>query len=252
MVSSITLLLALVAIAKAVSNGKAISRREAPYMVQLMPQGCSGTILDEWHVLSASHCFFTSDGAERRTAGMRVNAVSYNDDGSVAKIHATIPVKGVSIHPEFLRKQRLSGRTEPDVDIAVVKLSKPLILDGVTMKAVTLGEAPKEHSVIQIQGYGAIDSSPFRRFGYNPLQRGNFYLWDCAKINSRSIIGEGALCGLSKRTASCKGDSGGFQGYQGRQIAVTSKGTCLSKNPATSIGAAVWPHLDWIARIQRS
>ncbi len=102
------------------------SNASAPYTVAIQTQfgdvafgGCSGTVLDPLHVLTAAHCF-VRDGVVAPAANIRVGAGYHEIVSETGRASVTVvDVATVRVHPRYVS----SAFTD---DVAVLTLAEPL------------------------------------------------------------------------------------------------------------------------------
>ncbi|XP_066998887.2 chymotrypsin-1 [Anabrus simplex] len=189
---------------------------------------CGGTILNEWFILTAAHCL----SADRQSS-LRVSVGSANiTKGRIYSIQKFI------IHEDYAKPG--------GIDLALVKLAEPLVLDGVTVKAAILPEQDEEptSTIATLIGMGVTDAR-----GSIPgvLQKMTTQLTECSlgKLFSDAKY----LCitqGIHKGV--CHGDSGGPMIVDGKVVGVT-KGFIMPicfKTPTQAFYTKVSSYRSWI------
>lgn len=199
---------------------------KAPYTVAVQTVfssdavgGCSGTVLDANHVLTAAHCVVNEEGGARATPDQVAIAAGTPDVTSAAGVASGVvkQVSVVRIHPRYVA----SGFFD---DVAVLTLSSPL--DFSTGKIAPLAMVPSGTIVapgraVRITGFGVTGTSA-SDFG------------TLRAVSVRSVIGGSScantapgafLCTQGRNKGACSGDSGGtstiIQGNARKLIGVT-------------------------------
>lgn len=189
------------------------SNASAPYTVAIQTQfgdaafgGCSGTVLDPLHVLTAAHCF-VRDGVVAPAANIRVGAGHHEIVSEAGRASVTVVnVATVRIHPRYVS----AAFTD---DVAVLTLAAPLDLSTGRIAAlpmVPVGTGLTSGTRIRVTGFGV--SSPLvNDFG------------TLRSVNTRSQFP--SLCGVDAPAvmhctyraghAACEGDSGGTAATDG-------------------------------------
>ncbi|MDH6117279.1 hypothetical protein ABH930_001736 [Kitasatospora sp. GAS204A] len=248
LVAIVALLIGLVAAppAGAVVGGSDAAQGQFPYLVSVVSSGifgdshiCGGAILDATTVLTAAHC---ADGGT--TSSLKV---SYGSANRTAGTKASL--NRVIMHPSY-------SSSTIDNDLAVLKLSSPIPLDGVNAAAIPLAAAGSVASgAVQVAGWG--------RTAYGaPLpvqaQYAGLNVVDRATCNGRwggiNLITKNMMCagGANDGLTSCNGDSGGplvqDQGGTAVLVGIVSWGKfgCTSDYPAVFADVAEPGLRSWI------
>jgi secreted trypsin-like serine protease len=184
------------------------STADAPYTVAIQTQfgdgtgGCSGTILDAVHVLTAAHCVVEDNGT-RATPDPVAVAAGTPDVTSTAGVAtgAVGRVATIRVHP----RHKAGGFFD---DVAVLTLSAPLPLTPGRIEALPMapsGTLVSPGRSVRITGFGI--TGP-----------GNDDFGTLRAVDVRSVIGgrscsntaPGAfLCTQGSSKGACSGDSGG-------------------------------------------
>lgn len=181
----------------------------APYTVAVQTVfanavgGCSGTVLDATHVLTAAHCVVNEKGGARATPDQVTVAAGTPDVTSSVGVASGVvkQVAVVRIHPRYVA----SGFFD---DVAVLTLSSPLDLSTGRVAALPMvpsGTVVAPGRAVRITGFGV--SGP---------QAGDF--GTLRAVSVRSVIGGSScantapgafLCTQGLKKGACSGDSGG-------------------------------------------
>lgn len=203
-----------------ITGGDVVADTSAAYTVAIQTRfgpeqtgGCSGTVLDPTHVLTAAHCVVEKT-ARAAPADVLV-AAGVNDIRTPAS-RATGVVVGVAairVHPRY-RTDRY-----PD-DVAMLTLATPLDLNAGRVAALPLsdpGSFIPAGRGLQITGFGITgtnqdDFGVLRRVRMTNLTSGQ-----CGATAPATM-----LCSYRRAHAACSGDSGGTAVYGGRLVGVTN------------------------------
>lgn len=203
-----------------ITGGDVVGDASAAYTVAIQttfgPQetgGCSGTVLDPTHVLTAAHCVVEKNA---RAAPANVLVAAGVNDIRTAASRATgvvVAVAAIRVHPRY-RTTRY-----PD-DVAMLTLATPLDLTTGRVAALPLSDVgsfiPAGRS-LRITGFGITgtnkdDFGVLRRVSMTNLTSGQ-----CGATAPATM-----LCGYRRSHAACSGDSGGTALYGGRLVGVTN------------------------------
>lgn len=186
---------------------------EAPYTVAIQTQfgdgtgGCSGTVLDPTHILTAAHCV-VEDSGTRATPDQVAVAAGTSDVTSAAGVATGVVgrVGVIRVHPRHVA----GGFFD---DVAVLTLTAPLPLTPGKIEALPL--APS--------GTNVAPGRAIRITGYGITGPGNDDFGTLRSVDVRSVIGGSAcssgggpasapgafLCTQGSDKGACSGDSGG-------------------------------------------
>ncbi|MDO9409449.1 trypsin-like serine protease [Patulibacter sp.] len=197
---------------------------QAPYTVAIFTsvsatsgEGCSGTVVDSTHVVTAAHCFIEADGTKAAPSQVTVVAGTPSYYGAPKDPGATtVGALAVRTHPRYVP-------AEFDDDVAVVTLARPLDLGTGRIAALPLPPVgssilPRDKyayasRAVQLTGFGitatnADDFGTLRTVGVGAIPIGF-----CGTGSSRDAAGTDApailLCSDRRGAGACQGDSGG-------------------------------------------
>lgn len=197
---------------------------QAPYTVAIFTstsatagEGCSGTIVNSTHVVTAAHCFIESDGTKATPAQVRVVAGTTNYYAAATDPAATtVGVLAVRTHPRYVP-------SEFDDDVAVLTLATPLNLTtgriaALPMPAVGAPVLPRDKYAytsrrVQLTGFG-ITGTDAGDFGtLRSVAVGAIPIGFCGSGTGQDAAGTDApailLCSEQPGAGACQGDSGG-------------------------------------------
>lgn len=186
-----------------VLNGNA----SAPYTVAIQTQfgdsafgGCSGTVLDAQHVLTAAHCF-VRDGVVAPAANIRVGAGYHEIVSETGRAAVTVAnVATVRIHPRY------DSAAFTD-DVSVLTLAEPLDLSTGRIAALPMapvGTAVSSGTRIRVTGFG-VSSSLVNDFGTLRSVNTRSQFPSLCGVDAPAVM----LCTYRANHAACEGDSGG-------------------------------------------
>jgi hypothetical protein len=193
--------------AQAVVGGRPYDIRQAPWtvFVEIHDMGyCSGSIIDASHVVTAAHCVFDEDGRPVAPAIVTVSAGVSNAKSPLATdAQQERDVVSYRAHTSY----RPSGTGSAD-DVAVLTLSEPLALDGVTAAAISLPSTPrpKAGTRVALAGFGRTDVNEPSELTLNGQ---TLTMRDPLACPSGVDPGEADLvCATGTTATPCFGDSG--------------------------------------------
>lgn len=169
---------------------------------------CGGSIIDDRWVISAAHCFVGDDGEKLTGAQEVVSGVLKLSEATESDV---VEVEEVHLHPEYV--EQLPGF---DHDIAILKLSQPLELDGLERQSIAWLTEDRENlespgTAVTVSGWGVTEeeSDP------DHLQVVEIELIDCSETDYSSST-DNMLCATNEDYSkdSCSGDSGGPMAVQ--------------------------------------
>jgi hypothetical protein len=201
---------------------------------------CSGVLIAPDLVLTAAHCM-----TDR--AAYRVTVV---DRGFRQR---TLRVAAVAMHPEFV--PGTTPRTQPGIDLAMLKLEAPLGADFTPLPPARAGSVGRGE-LVKLAGFGiTADGRP--RTARTLRQAHLVSLGTLRVANRVLVVADGETMAETTGAGACRGDSGGpilrqsgFGGYQLLGIVSWSSGAFDTRVRSACGGfTAVTPvaeHIGWI------
>jgi len=209
------------AVPRIVGGTRLTDPAQAPYTVAIFTavtatsgEGCSGTVVDPTHVVTAAHCF---DGVRATPPQVTVVAGSTSyydapkDPGAT-----TVGVLAVRTHPRYRPE-------EFDDDVAVLTLARPLDLASGRIAALPLPAVgssilPRDEyayasRAVQLTGFG-VTGTGIEDFGLlRSVDVGAIPIGFCGGGTGKGAAGTDApailLCSEQQGAGACQGDSGG-------------------------------------------
>jgi hypothetical protein len=220
-------------------------RRSVVSIENSLGELCSGVIVGPDLVLTAAHCV-----TDR--AAYRVGALNR------AFRPQRFNVAALAIHPTFV--PGTTPRTQPGIDLAIVKLDRPLGPEFLPLDPSLAGRIDVGDNVT-IAGFGVLDERA-RRTARTLRQTNLVSLGPIEVANRVLIVADRNRLAETTGAGACRGDSGGpilaatSAGYRLYGITSWSSGALRSSRPSACGGlTAVTPiaeHLGWIASSMRS
>ncbi|XP_065363290.1 serine protease SP24D-like [Calliphora vicina] len=206
-------------------GGKNAKENQFPYQISLRYYNqhiCGGSIISKNYVVTAAHCVTTVSGSTIKKTPVSIITIRAGsrevDSGGV-----TVGVSQVNVHPNYRNFNN---------DIAVVKLSKPLELNGSIQPIALATKSLKPGVKVVTTGWGRL-----RTGGDTPqiLQFNTLISISNAECKRRiGNVATSTLC-LSHTVGNgvCNGDSGGPAVYKNQLVGVTNfvVGGCGSNAP---------------------
>lgn len=201
------------------------SNASAPYTVAIQTQfgdvafgGCSGTVLDPLHVLTAAHCF-VRDGVVAPAANIRVGAGYHEIVSETGRASVTVvDVATVRVHPRYVS----SAFTD---DVAVLTLAEPLDFSTGRIAAlpmVPVGTALRSGSRVRVTGFG-VSSSLVNDFGTLRSVNTRSQFPSLCGVDAPAVM----LCTYREGHAACEGDSGGTAAIDGGKLLIGVTNTAV-------------------------
>jgi secreted trypsin-like serine protease len=214
-------------------------RRSVVAIENSLGELCSGVVVGRDLVLTAAHCVI--DRASYRVTGL-----------NRAFRPQRFNVAALAIHPTFVAGT--TPRTQPGIDLAVVKLDRPLGADYLALDPSQAGRIDVGAGVT-IAGYGVL--SERARSTARTLRQTNLVSLGPIEVANRVlIVADRNRLAETSGAGACRGDSGGpilaatSSGYQLYGITSWSSGALRTRTPSACGGlTAVTPvaeHLRWI------
>jgi secreted trypsin-like serine protease len=202
---------------------------------------CSGALIRPDLVLTAAHCMMDQ-------ASYRVVALNRGFKPQRLRVVA------VAVHPQFV--PGTTPRTQPGVDLAILKLERPLTRDFTPFDLNLVGSVGAGDPVT-LAGYGIVGENA--RGTARTLRQTNLVSLGPVKIsNNVVIVADENRLAQTTGAGACRGDSGGpvlaatGAGYQLLGIVSWSSGALRSARASACGGlTAVTPvadHLSWIGQ----
>ncbi len=216
-------------------------RRSVVYIENSEGELCSGAVIAPDLVLTAAHCMMDH-------AGYRVVGVNRSFRPQAFDVVAT------AVHPAFV--QGTTPRTQPGVDLAILKLGRPLGPDYTPFDLRRAGRIETGERVT-IAGFGLL-SERAKRTARTLRQTDLVSLGPVQVANRVVIVTDRDRLAETTGAGACRGDSGGpilsrtSAGYHLTGIVSWSSGALRSRDPSACGGlTAVTPvaeHLGWIVQ----
>ncbi|XP_049804036.1 mite allergen Der f 3-like [Schistocerca nitens] len=221
-------------------NGVEAAPAEFPYQVSLQRSGshmCGASIVNEQWALTAAHCIEVADVYEV-VAGTN----------SLAEGGTRHTVAGLSPHPYYDPSDAWVN------DIAVVRVSPPFSIDGVTVAPIQLpeqGEQVPDGANVTVIGWGDLWYQGPSLDGLRKVDIQVINQEECEAVwNERGYpVYPTQICAArfeDLNYGSCHGDSGGPLLYEGKIVGVVSWGHECAVPPYPTIYTRVSSYVDWI------
>ena len=214
-------------------------RRSVVFIENSGGELCSGAVIGQNLVLTAAHCMM--DRASYRVVG--VNRAFRPQSFTVA---------AVAIHPAFV--PGTTPRTQPGVDLAILKLGRPLGPDFSPLDP-RLGGRIDDGDAVTIAGFGVLTEKN-KRTARTLRQTQLMSLGSVQVANRVQIVADPEKQAETPGAGACRGDSGGpiltggQNGYRLYGIVSWSSGALRSRDGSACGGlTAVTPlaeHIRWV------
>jgi hypothetical protein len=220
-------------------------RRSVVSIENSLGELCSGAVIGADLVLTAAHCVTDP-------ASYRVSAVNRSFKAQ------RIRVVAMAVHPTFVRGT--TPRTQPGVDLAILRLERPLGPDFLPLDPTLSGRIDIGDEVT-IAGFGV--SNEGRKGTARTLRQANLVSLGPIEVANRVlIVADRERLAETSGAGACRGDSGGpilaatQDSYLLYGIVSWSSGAFRTRAPSACGGlTAVTPlveHLGWIRQAVRS
>jgi Trypsin len=212
--------------AMAVVGSHQVNIEDHPYQVALVnadkpavdPEGqyCGGSIRDEWHVITAAHCVFNTNGNGQRRDPSEIDVLAGATTLSNESAGQRVDVQSISFDPDFNNPNPFQN------DAAVLTLAQPLVL-GPSAQPVSIIDAAdrqalQTHDPLFVSGWGIYTYVPAPTAA-DTLRGATVDYWtkDDCESNFIITVEPGELCAETLADPahnepahdSCNGDSGG-------------------------------------------
>jgi len=220
-------------------------RRSVVSIENSMGELCSGALISRDLVLTAAHCVTDP-------ASYRVTAVNR------AFRPQRVRVAALAVHPTFVNGT--TPRTQPGVDLAVLRLERPLGSEFLPLDP-TLAGPINVGDEVTIAGFGVLSEN--RKQTARTLRQANLVSLGPIQVANRVlIVADRQRLAETSGAGACRGDSGGpilagdGNRYRLYGIVSWSSGAMRTRGPSACGGlTAVTPiveHLGWIQGAVRS
>ncbi|XP_046987239.1 trypsin-1-like [Schistocerca americana] len=221
-------------------NGKPAADHEFPALASLHVNGshyCGANVLSENWLVTAAHCVTTSAPSEQY---ILAGTNSQTSGGSIHRVEQNI------VHVNY------TGMVDSSADIALLRVSPPLALDGVTVSTVKLpaqGQEIEDGANAVAAGWGKL-SSDYGNDTLAPwLQKTNLTIvnnQECQKDYSFNLILPEHVCAGDRYSGICGGDSGGPLYVNEELVGLVSFSRYCSGLTPPSVYTRVPVFVDWI------
>lgn len=206
---------------------------------------CSGALVAQDLVLTAAHCLTDK-------ASYRVVAVGRSFKGQ------SINVKAIAVHPTFVAGT--TPRTQPGVDLALLKLARPLGADFSPFDLRAAG-AISEGDTVTIAGFGVL--SERLKSSARILRQTKLLAVGTVQVANRVVIAtDRDSLAETAGAGACRGDSGGpvlteaRGGYRLSGIVSWSSGALRTNGPSACGGltavTSLDDHMGWVRQAMGS
>ncbi|XP_078052124.1 transmembrane protease serine 9-like [Augochlora pura] len=215
-------LFALIALASADNPNRIVGGMEAkpgqfPYMASLRVGNrhiCGGAILDAHNILTAAHCVKAANQNDIKNVTIVTGTTSRTQGGD------TFPVAAMISDPGY--------ESDPDKDVAIVKLAKPITFNKLQSPISMATSRPPEEQLAVISGWGGITPPPVQPpevLQYQTVRMIKFS--DCQEVFSDITT---AICtNNGVNVGVCSGDSGSPLVWNNQIVAVTSRAVLCAR-----------------------
>ncbi|KAL0839772.1 hypothetical protein ABMA28_016410 [Loxostege sticticalis] len=217
--------------------------QDIPYQVYLLLligtdyYQCGGSIISSRVVLTAAHCL-------RGVSRVYVRAGSTEADNGGRMYSTSL----YTIHPQY-------NPTTSDYDVAIVRLLRPMTLDGTSTKTISLpneGTSVPAGTEILVSGWGDTSENGQTSTDLMAVRIPTVSTEDCRRTYGQNAITERMICaGVPEGGKdSCQGDSGGpaVNTATGLQVGVVSFGQGCARPGIPGVYTNVSSVRAWIKR----
>jgi len=238
-------------------NGEETIKNEYPFIAALLArdssgtkrQFCGGSLIDEYHVLTAAHCVIGYTERDINMLRVRLGA-HYLSSTSQTSEHK---VDRIIRHIDF-------KQTTLDYDVAILTLSTPAPTGASNIQRICLPSINVDYNKYQavVAGWGSTKAVGFSQ--PDVLKKVVVQIWDnprCARSYGSDAPGgitARMMCANLPGKDSCQGDSGGplftcATNHQCTQIGIVSWGISCAHEKYPGVYSRVTALQEWIDRI---
>jgi secreted trypsin-like serine protease len=211
-----------------------------PWLVSLQQYGghfCGGTLIDEYHVVTAAHCLQDDDVMDGFTIVAGLHTRSRPDPQRVQRRQVA----------RIFNHEYYNDDTNYN-DIAVIRLASPVQLNSYVNVVCLPGNNPGLNEKVMIAGWG---TTTYEGSSPDSLRQANILIMDnCREVYDFDAAKQICAGNYQYTKDSCQGDSGGPLMYEanGQWIlsGVVSYGDECAKQDRPGVYARVSHYLPWI------
>ncbi|XP_047003020.1 chymotrypsin-1-like [Schistocerca americana] len=219
-------------------NGKPAADHEFPALASLHVNGshyCGANVLSENWLVTAAHCVKTSVPSQQY---ILAGTNSQTSGGSIHQVEQNI------VHVNY------TGLVGSSADIALLRVSSPLPVDGVTISTVTLpvqGQEVEDGANAVAAGWGYLSYEYGNETLAPWLQKTNLTVvnnTECQKEYKFNRILPEHICAADRYSGICGGDSGGPLYVNEQLVGLVSFSRYCFQSPSVYTRVPVF--VDWI------